>query len=187
MRVTAACVVLALVPAPAPAQSLGDAARREHARRRRVEASGDKARVITESELSAGRTASAAAPKADATRPSAVEDESALRDESEDGSAAPPSDDAGRRDQEDMWRGRMLEARNSVEFARRRHEYLSTLVMVPGKYYVDEESGRAVITSTEQLQQLTAEALADRHAAEQALADLEERARRAGVPPGWLR
>lgn len=188
---TTACVLLVLAPALASSQSLGEAARREQERRRRVEDAGQKARVITEGELNAGRTAPPAATKDEGAVARVPEgDEGAAREE-DGGVFNPPSAarfPAGdpRRDQEDMWRQRMQEARNRVEHARRRHEALSELTMVPGKIYYDENH-RAVITSVEQLQQLTAEALADVKAAEQAVEDLEESARRAGVPPGWLR
>jgi hypothetical protein len=57
---------------------------------------------------------------------------------------------------------------------------------VPGYEYVDER-GRAVIRSVEELQKLTATAKAELGAAEKALDDLLEEARRANVLPGWLR
>jgi len=58
--------------------------------------------------------------------------------------------------------------------------------LVPGYEYQDGK-GRTVIGSVEELQRMTAAAKAELDAAEKALADLRERARRAGVPPGWLR
>lgn len=190
MRVPAACMLLALALAPALAagQSLGDAARREQERRRQLEAAGAKAHVITDSELSTGRPA-AEAPRESQAEPARPADDGAAP--AQEGGFNPPSaargsesDDA--RGQEDEWRARVRDARNRIERARRRHDFFTGLTMVPGKTYYDE-SGRAVITSIEQLQQLTAEALRDLQAAEQELTDLEETARRAGVPPGWLR
>jgi hypothetical protein len=44
-----------------------------------------------------------------------------------------------------------------------------------------------VIHSIEDRQKLTADARAELEAAEKALADVLEEARRANVPPGWLR
>jgi hypothetical protein len=44
-----------------------------------------------------------------------------------------------------------------------------------------------VIGSVGELQKLTADAKAELDAAQKALEDLEEEARRANVPPGWLR
>lgn len=192
MRFAAAWVLLAVLPAFAPAQSLGDAARKEQERRRRVVAAGEKARVITDSELNAGRATPSAKAAEGAAATGSAKHKSNVDTAPESAAGSPPSDgqasdDNSRLAQEDLWRQRMQEARNRVEQARRRHEYLSTLVMVPGKYYVDADDRRPVITSTEQLQQLTAAALADVKAAEQAQDELEERARRAGVPPGWLR
>jgi hypothetical protein len=58
--------------------------------------------------------------------------------------------------------------------------------LVPGYEYQDEK-GRTVTRSVDELQRMTAAAKAELDAAEKALADLRERARRAGVPPGWLR
>ncbi len=52
--------------------------------------------------------------------------------------------------------------------------------------YVDEK-GATVIGSVRQLQGLTRRARAELAAAEKALEDLLEQARRAGAQPGWLR
>jgi hypothetical protein len=60
------------------------------------------------------------------------------------------------------------------------------LNLVPGYVYQDDR-GRTVIGSVEELQKLTAAAKAELDAAEKAKEDLFEEARRANVPPGWLR
>ncbi len=60
------------------------------------------------------------------------------------------------------------------------------LNLVPGMRYVDEK-GQTVIGSVRELQGLTRRARAELAAAEKALEDLHDEARRAGVPPGWLR
>ena len=80
----------------------------------------------------------------------------------------------------------MAAARERVDKTRRAHETLAGMHLVPGYQYADS-SGRTVIRSVEELQGLTARAKAEREAAEQALEDLLEQARRANVPPGWLR
>jgi hypothetical protein len=87
---------------------------------------------------------------------------------------------------EASWRQRVAEARRRIEDARKEHEYWSGYTMVPGEILVDEKD-RPVITTIEQLQGKTAEAKRAVEAAEKALANLEEEARRSGVPPGWLR
>jgi hypothetical protein len=85
-----------------------------------------------------------------------------------------------------MWRGRVNQARARVERARQAYQKLAGMNLVPGYEYQDER-GRTVIASIEQLQGMTAAAKAELDAAEKALADLLEEARRANVPPGWLR
>jgi predicted metal-dependent phosphoesterase TrpH len=85
-----------------------------------------------------------------------------------------------------VWRQSVAQARARVERARRSYQTLAGLNLVPGYEYQDAK-GRTVIHSVDELQRMTAEAKAELDAAEKALADLLERARRAGVPPGWLR
>jgi hypothetical protein len=87
---------------------------------------------------------------------------------------------------EAFWRGRITEAQRRIEAARKEHEYWSGYTMVPGEILVDEKD-RPVITTIEQLQGKTAAAKKAVEKAEKARADLEEEARKAGVPPGWLR
>jgi hypothetical protein len=87
---------------------------------------------------------------------------------------------------EERWRARVAEARAAADRTRRAHETLAGMTLVPGYVYADE-NGRTVIGSIEELQKLTASAKARRDAAEKALEDLLEQARRANVPPGWLR
>lgn len=101
-------------------------------------------------------------------------------------SASVEDESAARVRAEEMWRTRVAEARAEVDRARRAHETLSGMNLVPGYEYVDAK-GRTVIGSVGELQQLTAAAKARRDAAEKALDDLLEQARRANVPPGWLR
>ena len=73
-----------------------------------------------------------------------------------------------------------------MERARRSYQTLAGMNLVPGYEYPDEK-GRTVVHSVDELQRLTAAAKAGLDAAEKAPADLRERARRAGIPPGWLR
>jgi aspartate/tyrosine/aromatic aminotransferase len=73
-----------------------------------------------------------------------------------------------------------------LEEARKRRELLSKLHLTTGAYYVDENN-QPVITSVEQLQGMVAQSQAELDAASEALRQLREDARRAGVPPGWIR
>ena len=192
--VVAAAAILALPPITA-AQGLGDVSKKEKARREQGKTT--KAKTYTQEDLAtlppvanepASSTGDSAPPAASVPAPSGAE------------GAAPPSapgepifqeetstgSEGSARGDERLWRGRLAQARARVDRARRRHQTLAGLNLVPGYEYQDE-SGRTVIGSVEQLQGLTAAAKAELDAAEKVLADLLEEARRASVPPGWLR
>lgn len=173
------------------AQSLGDVARKEKERRERNKASGVEVREFAEGEIFEDEDESA-------------DDETSEPEEAETAEGGPAerridlsleSDaDAERRDREGRdrrrseseWRARMQEARARVTRARARKEALSGLHLAQGESYVDAQ-GRTVVASLEHLRELVREADEELAAAEKALVDLREQARRAGVPPGWLR
>lgn len=196
-RVVAGFAALLLaVPLVVAGQGLGDASKKEKARREQGKAPGTK--TYTQEDLAtlppvANEPASSAEEPAEAplagapaltregpARPPAAAGEPIFQEET---SGAGQS---ARRSDESLWRGRVAQAKARVERARRKHQTLAGLNLVPGYEYVDER-GRTVIGSVEQLQGMTAAAKADLDAAEKALADILEEARRAGVPPGWLR
>jgi type IV secretory pathway VirB10-like protein len=175
---------LLVLPHLAGAQGLGDASKKEKDRREQGKA--PKAKTYTQDEL--------------ATLPPVANDPSATASDSAPppavGSGAPifPSDRAPlggasgdkARGTEAQWRTRVARAQARVDQARKAHETLAGMNLVPGYEYVDK-TGRTVIHSIEDLQKLTARAKAELDAAEKAVADLLEDARREGVPPGWLR
>jgi hypothetical protein len=185
--------VLAL-PSITGAQGLGDASKKEKARREQTKV--PKAKTYTQEDLAAlppvanepASTTGEEAPPPAASLPAPSRGEGAQPSASgepifqEEGSS--PVENV--RGDERLWRGRVAQARARVERAQRRHQMLAGLNLVPGYEYQDER-GRTVISSVEQLQGLTAAAKAELEAAEKALADLLEEARRANVPPGWLR
>jgi hypothetical protein len=80
----------------------------------------------------------------------------------------------------------VAQAQWRIEDARKVYEYWNSHTLVRGEALVDDK-GRTVIGSIEELQGKTAAAKRALAGAERALANLEEEARRAGVPPGWLR
>jgi hypothetical protein len=191
--VVAAVATLVLPPVTA-GQGLGDASNKEKARREQGQTT--KAKTYTQEDLAtlppvanepASTTGEAAPPAPSLPNPSRGEGappsatgEPIFREET-------PSDPQGSgRGDERSWRGRVAQARARVDRARQRHQTLAGLSLVPGNEYQDER-GRTVISSVEQLQGMTAAAKAELDAAEKALADLLEEARRASVPPGWLR
>jgi hypothetical protein len=73
-----------------------------------------------------------------------------------------------------------------VKAAEERYNFLNSLHLVQGEYYVDE-NGKPVITSLAQLRRMINEAKVELDSARAALEKLREEARRAGVPPGWFR
>lgn len=164
------------LPGLAGAQGLGDVAKKE--KQRRESGPAPKAKTYTQEDVaglppvanepSEGEPATPPAPLA-APAPAAADAEA----------------DSRARDEE-RWRSRVAGQRQRVEDARQKHATLASLNLVPGYEYVDG-SGRTVIGSVEQLQRLTARAKASLEAEEQALEALLEEARRANVPPGWLR
>jgi hypothetical protein len=173
-------VGLAALPSPAGAQGLGDVARKE--KQRRESGPAPKAKTYTQEDVAGlppvahepsegggeGEPATPPVPSA-APAPAAADSEADVR----------------ARDEE-RWRSRVAGQRQRVEDARQKHATLASLNLVPGYEYVDG-SGRTVIGSVEQLQGLTARARASLEAEEKALEALLEEARRANVPPGWLR
>ena len=168
-------------PLVAGAQGLGDASAKEKQRRQQTKA--PTAKTYTQEELlTLPPLANGEAPPpgdAVAPRPDAPVTEGARP-------ASAPDDETIRAREEDRWRSRVAGARARVEKARKQHETLAGMNLVPGYEYVDDR-GRAVIRSVEELQKLTATAKAELGAAEKALDDLLEEARRANVLPGWLR
>lgn len=164
------------VAAPAAGQGLGDASKKEKQRR---ETSSDPVRSYSDDDL---EELGPVGDEADGQEPAAAV-------------ATPRSGSTGRperrrtpdrRDDEDRWRALVARARGRVEEERARYEHAASLTLVPGYALVDEDN-RIVASSVEELQANTARAKARLEAAEKALADLLETARREGVPPGWLR
>jgi hypothetical protein len=180
-RIAVAIGVLAL-PLTTGGQSMGEAARKAKERREKNARSGVKARSYTQDDVKS------APPLAnDPNHPAAPSGPPPSPEPPPSESGASPSAGptvAGRN--EAAWRGRIVEAQRRIEAARKDYEYWSGHTMVVGDIFVDEQD-RPVITSIEQLQGKTAAAKKAVESAEKAFVNLEEEARKAGVPPGWLR
>lgn len=199
-------LVLTSVPAAvADAQSVVEVARQERMRRAAIarQAGPDAAppKVYTDADLvysgrltmrvdDAARDASAesgAAPVAGAAPAEAGAAPVAGAAPAESGAApAPPDAEA----EERRWRDRMTAARQALEQAERRAAELQTRVNGlwadftgrddPAQRAVLEQERRAALAELDETR-----AEADELA--QAVADMRAEARRAGVPPGWLR
>jgi hypothetical protein len=183
MKLVLTALLLSLSPALVLGQSLADVAQKEKERRQKNQEKGVKPRVVTDEELKAGEGKLANDPSKPGMYQAATESPSggvASGGGAEKTEQAEPAGEAA-------WRGRMADARAKVEAARKKHEAFSQMWLVPdGSYYVNKKTGER-IQSVEQLQAMTAAAKAELDAAEKAVEDLELEARRASVPPGWLR
>src|SRR5688572_12141799 len=162
-----------LLPALVAGQSLAEVARKEQERRKKNKQAGVQAKVITEEELGGGRPA---AGKQAATA------------ESPATTAPPPTSasDEDRERQEQYWRDRAHAARAEVARLEEVVKELEKLYLVDGESYVDD-GGKTVIRDLAHLREVVARAKRDLAAARQAVADLEDEARRKGALPGWLR
>jgi len=170
-----------VLPVLASGQSMAAAAKKEKERRQKAEqANRGKAKTYSqESVVDAPPLAN------DPNAPPAV---SASAPESSgsasEGPASSDANPAASRDAE--WSARINAARQRVSEARKEYEYWQKYTLVPG-YVLAESSGRPVVFSIEELQARTRAARAKLDAAEAALADLLEQARKANVTPGALR
>jgi len=181
------------------AQSLGDAARQEGERRQGVKSSG---KVITNKDLPAPPPVSAvpAAPPP-ATAGSAGDAKAAASDaKSGDKAAAAGAADAGDKSKKDgaagavkdqkYWSDRMKRLQDDLAHNRVFAEALQSRINGLTTDFVNRDDpkqreviGRERQRSIEELDRAK-QAVAD---GTRAIADLEEEARRAGVPVGWLR
>lgn len=182
-----ATAVLALVIAPRPVRaqsqpSLAEVARKEAERRKTVK---DSKKVITTKDMP--ESARKAAPT-----PPAAEGGGAAHQVVGDQKlpAAPDSAAAGQND-EAAWRGRISQAREAL---RRNEVFLQALQTRVNALYNDFRNGAGNYTQQAQVNADRQKALQelesvknDVEQSKKLVADIEEEARKAGVPPGWLR
>ena len=183
-RPFALLIVVCLVgPAPTMGQSLGDAARAEDARRQKNREKGVKAEVVDGKALEAagGKSGTLSSPAATGKTAARTAPASGA---SEATGAAPSA--AGDPRGESYWRARVRAAEARLAEAQSAYDTLAGMSLVPGEVYQDEQ-GKTVISSVEELQRMTTRAKAERDAAQKALDDVHEDARRSGALPGWLR
>ena len=195
-------LVFASVSAAADAQSIVEVARQERLRREAIvrQAGPDAAppKVYTDADLvySGRLTVRVGDVARDASAvPGATPAESGATPESgavpsAPGAAPAPPGDAEAAADEQQWRDRMTAARQALERAERRAAELQTRVNGLWADFTgrDDPAQRAVVEQERQaaLAELD-ETRAEAEELAQAVADLRAEARRAGVPPGWLR
>ena len=188
-----ALVLTLLVVSPAWAQSLGDVARKEEARRKTVKAAG---KVYTNDTLrkepEAPPPSTPAAPPSSAPAAAApVPSGSPGQAQGHGGEAQPaaPQPDQKKKD-EAYWRGRITEARQNLARSQVFHDALQSRINALTTDFVNrDDPAQSRIIEADRLKAL---AELDRVTKEitqskKAIADIEEEARRAAVPPGWLR
>jgi hypothetical protein len=184
------------------AQSLADVAKKEEERRKQVTAASP-GKVYTNKDLSAVPPSSTlpapsdAGGAADATAskepPKAADgkaaDGTAADGKAADGKAADGKESGDKKDQA-YWSGRMKGAREAIDRDQTLADAMQSRINALATDFVnrDDPAQRSVIERDRQralteLDRLKKQIVADR----KAVADLEEEARRAGVPPGWLR
>jgi len=176
-------VLLTFAASLAGAQSLAEVARKEEARRQTVKHSS---KVYTNKDLKPAARWSGAPPAQPPTSEPAVSGEKAL----EKPEAAESQEEDARAKDEQQWRARMAEARTALERSKTFAQALQS--QINGLYADftarDDPAQRASIERERQKSLAELERVKSEIQAQiKAIADLEEEARRAGVPPGWLR
>jgi hypothetical protein len=171
-----AAVLLASTPLSLHAQSLGDLAKKEQERRKTVAAPG---KVFTNKDLPTPPEP-AASSGAGALPPATTGDAKA---------EAPKAEPKDEKD-EAWWRGRVVQAHEAQRRAEAFAEALQSRINALSADFVnrDDPFQRAKVAEDRQkaiaeLSRVTAEI----DQAKKELAAIDEEARQAGVPPGWLR
>jgi hypothetical protein len=198
----AALVTVSLIgttAVPAFAQSLADVARREAERRKQI---SEPAKVYTDKDLKAVPPPSspppatdAAAGAADAATPTGSETpatgaEPATPPEAGAGAGSEDKAAAGAAKTQDQWAGEMKDLQTKLDRDRVLLEAVQNRINSLTTDFTarDDPAQRDLIAqdrqrSLDELERLRKDIADD----EQKITDLEDEARRAGVPPGWLR
>jgi hypothetical protein len=196
--VAAAVVVLSVLSGcvrPLWAQSLGDLARQEEERRKTIKAAS---KVYTNKDLgnaqpppASSAAAGQSAPGAAATSAGQAGSTGQVSSASPAGQSAPAADkDKGAPNDQARWAGRMKDLNTQLArdetFASALQTQVNSLTTDfvnrgdPAQRSIIEQNRQKALTEFARLQN---EIEKDK----KAVADLQEEARRAGVPPGWLR
>ena len=180
---TALVTIVALETASVPlaGQTLADVAKKEEERRKSVKATG---KTYTNKDLGSLPPGTPAPPPA-ATPAAAATDASAAKDKETEksGEKEPVKDQA-------YWSGRMKELQTQLQRDQTYVDAMQTRVNSLATDFVnrDDPAQRGALASERQKVLGELDRLKKQIEAEKkAIADLEEEARRANVPPGWLR
>ncbi len=195
--IVGAAVACFLVAAAVSAQSLGDVAKQEAERRKNIKTAGKvytNDSVIPDSSSAAPATAPPAEPKTPAAEPKtpAAEPKTPAPDApagttpAQAGATAKPDDPKT----EAYWKKRITAARESLARAQTFAEALQSRINVLSADFVnhDDPAQRNVIgadrqKATDELTRVKGEITQY----QKAITDIQDEARRANVPPGWVR
>ena len=179
LLVTGLAAVIAALPAEG--QSLGDLAKQEQARRKSITQSG---KVLTNDSIKSVPPRAAATPPAPSAAPAAGASESAPA------ASVKPAAPSDPKAEETRWRKRMQDARDALQRSQMFADALQSQIngLTADFTARDDPAQRAVVGDNRQ------KALAELDRVKndivqqtKAIAGIQEEARRAGVPPGWLR
>jgi hypothetical protein len=165
----------------ASAQSLGEVAKKEQQRRKATKSPG---KVYTNKDLGPGGTSTAPAPPPPASTTAGPGGSETAT------SAADAAEEPDPKKTEEYWRERMDAARAAIQRDELFLEALQSRVNALSTDFVnrDDPAQRAVIASDRQKTLAEMERVRQEiDSLKKQVADLEEEARQAGVPPGWLR
>lgn len=180
------------------AQSLGDVARREEERRKALGSTGKK--VYTNEDLGSAALAPAPPPAADAAAGDKPADDKpgdggdaakgSTAEAAKDGAAAAAKEEEQPARDQAYWRDRMLSLRTALDREQTYVEALQSRINALTTDYVNRDDpaqrdGIAVDRqrAIDEMDRLKKQIEDTR----KSIADLEDEARRANVPPGWLR
>ncbi len=183
-QLTAAALVLVVAlpvaPLMAQAPTLADLAKKEEARRKSLKV---PTKVYTKDDLPAGAAVVPAAPASAAAATAAGEPPAAAADPNGE---APKEEEKG----EAWWRARMDQAREGLRrnemFAEALNSRMNALA-VDVANRDDPAQRQALSLERQKAVQELARVQGDIEKLKKQIADIEEEARVAGVPPGWLR
>ena len=180
-RLSLALTLLMAFAVSVGAQSLADVAKREEIRRKQVK---KPSRVVTNKDLKAPDHPPPPPPPAAEAQPPPTGPAAAPGEES------PATDEEKLAKDEQAWRQRMTDARQALD---RSQMYLDALQSKINALWADftarDDPGQRAQLETERKRALAEfeRVKIEIEANKKALVDLEEEARKAGVPPGWLR
>jgi hypothetical protein len=181
----------AAVPVTVSAQSLGELAKQEEARRKAIKSSG---KVYTNETIRSEAAPAQAVPQPAATpappgaATPAAPDAAPAPDDPANGAAAAAAS-GGKRD-ETYWKKRIVAARDALDRSQTFAEALQSRINALTTDFAsrDDPAQRAVVAADRQKALIELERVKQEIQQQtKAIAAVQEEARRAGVPPGWLR